>query len=51
MTALVREHKGDGESFSVHQPDTPGALDNVPDSTALMLMDGARGVVSDILFV
>ncbi|MFN0019075.1 MAG: hypothetical protein ACKVP0_12495 [Pirellulaceae bacterium] len=48
MTALVREYKGDGEYLSVHHPDTPGALDDAPDATALMLMGGAVG---DILFV
>ena len=51
MTALVREHNGDGEKLSVHHPDTPGALDDVPDSTALMLMGTVSGVVVGILFV
>ena len=51
MTALTREDKGDGEYLSVHHPDRPGALDDAPDATALMLMGAARGAVSDILFV
>ena len=51
MVALVREYKGDGEYLSVHHPDTPGALDDAPDATALMLMGAARGAVGDILFV
>lgn len=51
MTTLVREYKGDGEYLSVHHPDTPGALDDAPDATALMLMGAARGAVGDILFV
>ena len=51
MTALVREYKGDGDYLSVHHPDTPGALDDAPDATALMLIGAAQGAVGDILFV
>lgn len=51
MTALTREYKGDGEYLSVHHPDTPGALDDAPDATALCLMGAARGAVGGILFV
>lgn len=51
MTALVREYKGDGEYLAVHHPDTPSALDDAPDSTALMLTGAARGAVGDIPFV
>lgn len=35
MTVLVREYKGDAEYLGVHHPDTPGALDDAPDATAL----------------
>lgn len=51
MTSLAREYKGDGEYLSVHHSDTPGALDDAPDATALCLMGAARGTVGDILFV
>jgi hypothetical protein len=37
MTQLVREYKGDGEYLSVHHPDEPGAKDDAPDGSALML--------------
>lgn len=51
MTTLTREYKGDGEYLSVHHPDTPGARDDAPDATALMLMGAARGFCDEILFV
>lgn len=51
MTALVREHKGDGEHLLDHHPGTPGVLDDSPDDVALCLMGAARGAVGDILFV
>lgn len=51
VSKLVREYKGEGEYLSVHHPDEPGARDDYPDSTALMVMGSAGGAVGDILFV
>ncbi len=45
MMRLQREY------LSVHHPDTPGALDDAPDATALMLVGAAKGAVGDIVFV
>lgn len=50
MTALVREYKGDGEYLSVHHPDVPGARDDGPDATALMLTAATTGGIGEILF-
>jgi hypothetical protein len=50
MTTLVREYKGDGEFLSVHHPDVPGARDDAPDATALMLMAASSGSIGSILF-
>jgi hypothetical protein len=49
MTQLVREYKGDGEYLSVHHPDEPGAKDDAPDATALMLMAAKSGDIGELL--
>jgi hypothetical protein len=46
----MHEYKGDGEFLSVHHPDTPGARDDAPDATALMLMAASSGSIGEILF-
>ncbi len=51
MSNLLREYKGEGEFVSFHHPDEPGARDDYPDSTALMVMGVVSAAVGDILFV
>jgi len=47
---LEREYKGDGEYLSVHHPDEPGARDDYPDATAVMVMGASSGSIGEILF-
>jgi hypothetical protein len=39
-----------GENLSGHHPDEPRALDDCPDSTALMVMGASGGSIGEILF-
>jgi hypothetical protein len=50
MTQFIRDYTGEGEFLAAHHPDEPGAKDDAPDSTALVLLASVTGNIGEILY-